>query len=164
MYWNSKEPYISGNSSSVFLKTCNIKVAVITQKNLFTQYKPCVWKRELSLLLWNTAMLRLDPAARNVIGLHWSGQYQTQVVRQLNVHLSTISRLWRRLNQTGSALERSIRGRPHTTIPAQDQYIRVFHLGNRCSHWYSHCCWYAMITGSLRRCFSRTRRDLIQQR
>ena len=37
------------------------------------------------------AMLRLDPTARNVIGLHWSGQYQTQVVRQLNVHQSTMS-------------------------------------------------------------------------
>jgi hypothetical protein len=40
------------------------KVPVITQKNMFMQYKPCVWKRDLLLLLWNTTMLRLDPAAR----------------------------------------------------------------------------------------------------
>jgi len=78
-------------------------------------------------------MLRLDPAARNVIGLHQSGQYQTQVVRQLNVHQSTISRLWRRLIQTGSTQEHSISGRTHITTPAEDQYIRKFYLRNRYS-------------------------------
>ena len=102
-------------------------------------------------------MLRLDPAARNVIGLHQSGQYQTQVVRQLNVHQSTISRIWRRLNQTGSAQERSISGRTHITTPAQDQYIRVFHLHNRYSHCYSHCCKYAMFTDNFRQ------REMFQQ-
>jgi hypothetical protein len=51
-----------------------------------------------------------------------------------NVHQSTISRVWRGLNQTGSSEERSISGRTHITTPAQDQYIRIFHLRNRYSH------------------------------
>ena len=51
--------------------------------------------------------------------------------QQFIFHKTTFSRLWQRLNQTGSAQERSRSGRPHTTTPAQDRYIGVFHLRNR---------------------------------
>ena len=39
-----------------------------------------------------------------------------------------MSRLWRRLNQTGSAQERSISGRAYITTPAQDQYISEYSI------------------------------------
>ena len=41
------------------------------------------------------------------------------------------TRLWQRINQTGSAQERLRSGRPRITTPAQDRYIGVFHLRNR---------------------------------
>ena len=77
-------------------------------------------------------MWRLDPTTRNVgIGRFQAGQSQNDVARTLNVNLSTISRLWNRLQQTGSSNDRPRSGRPCITTPGKDRYIWVFHLRNR---------------------------------
>ena len=76
-------------------------------------------------------MPKLDPARNNVIDHLQVGQSQTEVARQFNVRQGTISRLWQRLNQTGSAQDRHRSSRPRITAPAKDRYIRVFPLRNR---------------------------------
>lgn len=77
-------------------------------------------------------MPRLDPASRNiVIGRLQAGQSQIEVARQFNIHQSSISRLWLRFRQTGSTQDRPRTGRPRITTPAQDRFIRLFHLRNR---------------------------------
>ena len=63
----------------------------------------------------------------NVIGRLQIGQSQTEIARHFNVDQSTISCFWQRLNQTGSAQDHH-RSSPRITTPAQDWYIRVFHL------------------------------------
>ena len=95
-------------------------------------YKTWVLNRRLSLLLWNVAMPRLDHAIRNnVTGRLQDGLSQSEVARQFNVEQSTITRLWKRLNQTGLAQDRHRNGRPRITTPSKDRYIWVFHLRNR---------------------------------
>ena len=56
---------------------------------------------------------------------------QNEVARTLNVNQNTISRLWNRFQQTGSADDRQRSGRPRITTHGKDRYIRVFHLRNR---------------------------------
>ena len=51
--------------------------------------------------------------------------------QQFIVHKTTFSRLWQRLNQTGSGQERFRSGRPRIATPTLDRYIGVFHLCNR---------------------------------
>jgi hypothetical protein len=77
-------------------------------------------------------MPRLDPATRNIAidRLH-AGEPQHEVVRTLNVNHSTIFRLWKRFQQTGSTNNNQRSGRPRITTPGQDRYIRIFHLPNR---------------------------------
>jgi hypothetical protein len=118
-------------------------IIIATVKYRYAKIGPCCMKRHRPSLVWT-----ISNSSRPII------ERSSE---------STSSRLWRGLNQTGSAQERSISGRPHITTPAQDQYIREFHLRNRYSHCYSHCCWFVMFTDNLRRCFSRTRPDPIQQ-
>ena len=90
-----------------------------------------VLNRRLSLLLWNVAMPRLYPATRNnIIDRLQAGKSQSEVVRQFNIHQNTIWRLWQRL-QTGSAQDHPRSCKPRITTPAQDRYIRVFHLHHR---------------------------------
>ena len=113
--------------------TCVKRVTKCTFQSLKSEtivYITWVLNRRLALLLWNAAMPRLDPAARNVIGRLQTRQSQTEVARQVDVHQSTISRLFQRLNQTSqrSAQYRSRSGRSLITTPAQDRYIRIFHL------------------------------------
>ena len=90
-----------------------------------------VLNRRLSLLLWNVAMPRLYPATRNnIIDRLQAGKSQSEVVRQFNIHQNTIWCLWQRL-QTGSAQDHPRSCKPRITTPAQDRYIRVFHLHHR---------------------------------
>ena len=106
-------------------------------------------------------MPRLDPATHNnTTDRLQTGQSQTEVSRQFNVHQSTISRLWQRLNQTGSAQDRPRSRRPRITTPAQDRYIRVFHLRNRT------VTATATAAGipSLRRIYTQTVRNRLRQR
>jgi transposase len=106
-------------------------------------------------------MPRLDPATHNnTTDRLQTGQSQTEVARQFNVHQSTISRLWQRLNQTGSAQDRPRSRRPRITTPAQDRYIRVFHLRNRT------VTATATAAGipSLRRIYTQTVRNRLRQR
>ena len=77
-------------------------------------------------------MPRLSAADRNIaIGRLQAGESFGTVARHLNVHKTTISRLWSRYNNTNSTNDRQRSGRPRITTPAQDRYIRVHHLRNR---------------------------------
>lgn len=66
-----------------------------------------------------------------IIGRLQTGQSQSVVARQFNVVRSTISRLWRRFQETGSVADRPRSGRPRVTTPAEDRFIRLRHLRNR---------------------------------
>ena len=77
-------------------------------------------------------MPRLNAADRNIaIGRLEAGESQSAVARHYNVHQSTISRLWDRYVTTNSTRDRQRTGRPRVTTPAQDRYIRLFHLRHR---------------------------------
>ena len=76
-------------------------------------------------------MPKLDPATRNIaIGHLQAGESQNEVTRTLDVNQSTISRLWDRLQHTGSTNDRQSSARPRMTTRGQYRYIRVFHLRN----------------------------------
>ncbi|XP_062578436.1 uncharacterized protein LOC134240359 [Saccostrea cucullata] len=60
-----------------------------------------------------------------------AGNTQRDVAKILNVHKSTISRLYKRLKQTGTTADRPRTGRSEVTTPRQDRFIRLQHLRNR---------------------------------
>lgn len=77
-------------------------------------------------------MPRLSEANRHIaIGLLEAGQSQRAVARRMNVHQSTISRLWERYRRQNSVADAPRSGRPRATTAAQDRYIRVHHLRHR---------------------------------
>lgn len=77
-------------------------------------------------------MPRLSKVDRErAVTLLMQGQSQSYVANQLNVNQSTIHRLWRRLQTSGSTNDRPRSGRPRETTARQDRYIRVKHLRNR---------------------------------
>ena len=77
-------------------------------------------------------MPRLNAADRNIaIGRLEAGESQSAVARHYNVHQGTISRLWARYTTSHTTQDRPRSGRPRVTTPAQDRYIRVFHLRHR---------------------------------
>ena len=96
----------------------------------------------------------------NVIGRLQAWQSQTEVAQQFNVHQSTMSRLWQRWNQTGSAQHGPRSSRLRTITPVQYSYIRVFHLRHRTVT--------ATITDTsipgLRRIFTQAVRSSLRQR
>ena len=65
------------------------------------------------------------------IGMLTGGMSQRRVARNLGVHVSTISRLWSRYDETGSTVDRPRAPRPRVTTPQQDRHIRLQHLRNR---------------------------------
>ena len=77
-------------------------------------------------------MPRLSTANRNIaIGRIQAGESFGTVARHLNVHRTTISRLWNRYRQFHATEDRPRSGRPRITTPAQDHFIRLTHLRNR---------------------------------
>ena len=77
-------------------------------------------------------MPRLTNDQRNIaIGRLQAGETHSAVSRLLNVHLTTISRLWDRFTQNGNVRDRPRSGRPRVTTDAQDRYIRLRHLRDR---------------------------------
>ena len=60
-----------------------------------------------------------------------AGMSEAAVVRHFGVARSTINRLRRRHNQTGSTRDRPRPGQPRVTTAAQDRYIRLKHLRNK---------------------------------
>ena len=95
------------------------------QRNLIISLRNC--QRERS-----SKMPRLSAADRNIaIGRLEAGESQSAVARHFNVHHTTINRLWHRYNQFNSTNDRPRSGRPRVTTPAQDRFIRLFHLRHR---------------------------------
>lgn len=84
------------------------------------------------LQIESTSMAPLTLQQRlNIIGRLQAGQSQSVVARHFDVAPSTISRLWRRFQQTDSVADRPRSGRPRATTPAEDRLIRLRHLRNR---------------------------------
>ena len=65
------------------------------------------------------------------MGILESGLSQNQVARRFNVARSTIVRLVRRVEATGSVSDRPRPGAPRVTSVRQDTFIRQRHLRNR---------------------------------
>ncbi len=59
------------------------------------------------------------------------GMLKIDVARRFNCHVSTITRLQMRFQQTGGVADRPRPGRPRVTTPGQDNHIRLSHLRNR---------------------------------
>ncbi|MES9880473.1 MAG: helix-turn-helix domain-containing protein [Sedimenticola sp.] len=77
-------------------------------------------------------MPRLDQNSRNqAIGMLRVGMLKIDVARRFNCHVSTITRLQMRFQQTGGVADRPRPGRPRVTTPGQDNHIRLSHLRNR---------------------------------
>lgn len=68
---------------------------------------------------------------QRAVTLLLQGMSQAQVSRTLNTNQSTISRLWKRLEETGTVADRSRTGRPRVTTARQDRTIRLAHLRDR---------------------------------
>ena len=69
---------------------------------------------------------RMTNARRwQAIGQLVEGQLPAKVARSLNVHRSTISRLWNRYRSEGTASRRSGVGRPRVTSARDDRYLRL---------------------------------------
>ncbi len=61
---------------------------------------------------------------RNAVQMLLNGRSQSEVARVLNVHRSTVSRLYQRLGQTGTTDDRPRPGRPRVTSRRQDRFMR----------------------------------------
>ena len=69
---------------------------------------------------------------RNIaIGLLLAGRTQAQVAAHFGVNQSTVQRLNRRYQATGSVNDRARTGRPRVTTLRQDRHMRLSHLRNR---------------------------------
>lgn len=80
----------------------------------------------------NATMPRLNATDRErAIGMVMAGTSAAEVARRFGVHKSTIMRLQRRLQQTGTTRDRPRSGQPRVTTPAQDRHIRATHLRDR---------------------------------
>ena len=77
-------------------------------------------------------MPRLSAVQREqAIGMLMGGISQPAVARHFNVAKSTVLRLVRRLEETGSTRDRPRPGQPRVTTPNQDRRIRLIHLRDR---------------------------------
>lgn len=79
-------------------------------------------------------MTMLDPAIRSIVIGRLQDEVlvsQSEISRTENVNQSTVMRLWNRYQQTVCSYANQSSIRPHLTTPAQEHYIRVYHLQNR---------------------------------
>ena len=77
-------------------------------------------------------MPRLSAVQREqAIGMLMGGISQPAVARHFNVAKSTVLRLVRRLEETGSTRDRPRPFQPRVTTPNQDRRIRLIHLRDR---------------------------------
>ena len=74
----------------------------------------------------------LSETDRNqAIGMLAAEAAKREVARRFNCNVSTISRLQRRFQQTGTVRDRPRPGHPRITTARQDQQLRVDHLRDR---------------------------------
>ena len=74
-------------------------------------------------------MPRLNEQDRGIaIGMLQAGTTATAIARHFRCHVTTITRLRERHQQTGNVRDRQRSGRPRVTTPAQDRHIRVTQL------------------------------------
>ena len=77
-------------------------------------------------------MPRLNQQNRNqALGMLDGGAGIREVARHFNVDVSTIVRLRRRFNTTGSVADRPRQGGPRVLTPADERFIRLSSLRNR---------------------------------
>ena len=76
-------------------------------------------------------MPRLNQQSRNrALGMIDGGASIREVACHFNVDMSTIVRLRRRYNTTGSVADRPRQGRPRVLTPADERFIRLSSLRN----------------------------------
>ncbi len=94
------------------------------------------WSQQKATLkcavLSHSTMPQMSQVLReHLIGMLTAGMSTRAVVRELNVHFSTISRLQRCFRECGSTSNRPHNRRPYVTTSTQDVHIQHLHLQDR---------------------------------
>ena len=130
--------YQGVNSRSIVIYTTQSPVAqtmvsmALIALLLYSITKANVKARKIFEIHIKLEMPRLSAVQREqAIGMLMGGVSQPAVARHFNVAKSTVLRLVRRLEETGSTRDRPRPGQPRVTTPNQDRRIRLIHLRDR---------------------------------
>ena len=104
---------------------CVRGVSLLNNTMLHTYCCYAIWLFNTFTLKSNFIMARLSQNNRHqAIGMILAGMPTFRIAQYFNVHPSTITRLRRRHQTTGSVADIPRHGRPRVTSLAQDRYIR----------------------------------------
>lgn len=128
--WEKKRRNLHAKKSVSML---HVKLRILHPGNSGYKSTSVPLRFKLSFFLHATCkMPRLNEEIRNrAIGRLERRESHRSVSRHFNVSHSTISSLWQRYRLYNSARDRPRSGRLSVTTPAQDHYIRIFHLRYR---------------------------------